>query len=333
MPLIVESSFCPSRRLTNGHLQTIAPVLFRKVPWLTRDRQRLELADGDFLDLDWARHDASRKLVILTHGLESSARDGSIQGMAQAFFRAGWDVLAWNMRGCSGEANRLLRFYHSGATEDLAAVVEHASALGYDSLACVGFSLGGNLLLKYLGEASPEETRRITGAAAFSVPCDLASSVGRLDAPEGRIYTRRFIRSLRAKILAKRKLFPELDVSRLAAMRTFAEFDAAYTAPLHGFASAEDYWERCSCKNIVGKTRVRTLLVNARNDPFLTPDCFPLAAARESKHFHLETPASGGHCGFVSSGRPAFGWHERRAVEFLENASLAPQEGGLTRTA
>lgn len=315
MPLLSGSTFSPARGIGNGHLQTIWPVLFRRVPIITHERERLEMADGDFLDLDWARHDVSKKLVVITHGLESSSSDVSIQGMATAFYHQGWDVLAWNMRGCSGEPNRLLRFYHSGETHDLTTVIDHVSP-DYDALSLIGFSLGGNITLKYLSETSIAPN--ITGAVTFSVPCDLTSSVDRLDQPDGRIYTRRFIRSLRAKIYEKKSRFPaELDVTRLETMRTFHEFDSAYTAPLHGFVSAEDYWRRASCLPILGHIRVRTLLVSAVNDPFLSPACFPFAAARDSEYFHLETPASGGHCGFISSRCAAQNWHETRALEFL----------------
>ena len=316
MPIITESTFRPLSGLGNGHLQTIWPTLFRKPPLVTKHRERLELADGDFLDLDWARHSASKKLVILTHGLESNSRDASIQGLATIFFKNGWNVLAWNMRGCSGEPNRLLRFYHSGATEDLAEILEHVSK-PYHEIALVGLSLGGNITLKYIGE---NNDARITGGVAFSVPCDLTTSVDQLDSPSNRIYTRRFIKSLRRKIYEKKKSFPNLlDVSPLAGMRTFHEFDSAYTAPLHGFSSAEDYWAKASCLPSLANISIATLLVNATNDPFLSPVCFPYAAALENKYFHLETPSSGGHCGFVSSATDLAGWHGARALEFLEN--------------
>ena len=320
MPLITPSDFEPALGLENGHLQTIWPTLFRRVPLITQERKRLELEDNDFLDLDWARHVASRKLVIITHGLESHSRDTSVQGMAGAFFAKEWDVLAWNMRGCSGEPNRLPRFYHSGATEDLSAIVDHAiSEHDYQQIALVGFSLGGNLTLKYLSETYREP---VFTAVAFSVPCHLQSSVERLDRPENQLYTRRLIRSLRAKILAKKLLFPShFDVTRLEKMRTFREFDSAYTAPLHGFSSAKDYWQTSTCGPLLGEIRIPTLLVNARNDPFLTPLCFPELTAAGSPYFHLEIPESGGHCGFVSSATENWRWHEQRALRFAEEKS------------
>ncbi|HEX8372381.1 MAG TPA: alpha/beta fold hydrolase [Chthoniobacterales bacterium] len=319
MPLIPHSTFQPALGIGNGHLQTIWPTLFRRVPVITHDRERLELEDGDFVDLDWARHPSSRRLVILTHGLEGHSRDAGMQGMASAFFNEGWDVLAWNMRGCSGEPNRLLRFYHSGATDDLTGVIEHV-ADDYEQIGLVGFSLGGNITLKYLADAPAEN---IVTAAAFSVPCDLTSSVNQLDEPGNCIYTMRLIRSLRAKIQEKKSRFPkDLDVSGLHAMKTFHEFDSAYTAPLHGFSSAEEYWEKSSCRPVLEQISIPTLLINAVNDPFLAPDCFPIEEATRSEFLHLERPASGGHCGFVNCRAAEVSWHEARAVEFL-SASYA----------
>jgi uncharacterized protein len=207
--------------------------------------------------------------------------------------------------------NRLLRFYHSGATEDLAAVIDHVIA-SYEKIALVGFSLGGNVLLKHLGETR----RRIWGAVAFSVPCDLTSSVDRLDESANNLYTRRFIRKLRQKIIEKKRRFPDLlDISQIDRMHTFHEFDAAYTAPLHGFSSAEEYWREASCVTKLGQISAPTLLVNAANDPFLSPVCFPTEIARQSDYFYLETPESGGHCGFIGT---VANWQEKRALEFLD---------------
>lgn len=318
MPLLASSSFTPAFHLPSGHQQTIWPALTRKVPRITLERERLELADGDFLDLDWAKNQHPR-LVILTHGLEGSSFDASIQGMARCFMENQWDVLAWNLRGCSGTLNRLPRFYHSGATEDLAAVIESILISGdYQKIALVGFSLGGNLQLKYLGDFGEQIDPRIAGAVAFSVPCDLASSVASLDHPRNRLYTRRFMKKLTAKIRAKQRVFPQvIDLAGLERVHTFREFDSRFTAPLNGFASAAEYWERSSCLPVLTKIAVPTLLVNALDDPFLAPACYPRKSAEESSHFYLECPAAGGHCGFVSSGKSNRLWSERRALEFL----------------
>jgi predicted alpha/beta-fold hydrolase len=316
MPLL-ESSYCPPSGFANGHVQTIFPVLFRRVPVLTTTRERIGTPDGDFLDIDWNTDHRSERVAILTHGLEGSARNSCIQGMARAFHRAGWDILAWNLRGCSGQPNRLIRSYHSGSTEDLEAVISQVPPR-CTRIALVGFSLGGNITLKYLGDHGEAADPRIAGAAAFSVPCDLASSARQLEAPLNRIYMRHFLQGLRRKVIEKSLSFPErIETGSLRSMRTFEEFDGAYTAPWNGFASAADYWRRASSKPVLGGIARPTLLVNALNDPFLPPECFPESAARQNPHLHLETPRSGGHAGFITFNRPDEYWSESRAVQFL----------------
>ena len=237
MPLLASTYRAPLG-FSNAHVQTILPALFRHVPTITSERERIETADGDFLDLDWNRDQHSESLVIITHGLEGNSGNASVQGMAAAFHRAGWDVLAWNLRGCGGEPNRLLRTYHSGSRDDLEWVIEHA-APAYQRIALVGFSIGGNLTLKYLGDLGSSINSRILGAVTFSVPCDLASSAKALERPVNRIYMEHFLRDLRRKIREKAKEFPgAISTERLNHMHTFREFDGTYTAPLNGFLSA-----------------------------------------------------------------------------------------------
>lgn len=288
---------------------------------MTTERERIETPDGDFLDLDWSPcpPEPRRRLAILSHGLEADSSQASVQGMAGAFYRREWDVLAWNFRGCSGEPNRLAKFYHSGATEDLQTVLDHVfQTRNYTEVALIGFSLGGNLTLKYLGDVGAGADERIRGAVAFSVPCELACSVEKLSGIAQKIYMRRFLRRLKKKIREKIKAHPQsLNDEGLDQMRTFREFDARYTAPLHGFASAEDYWTRCSCKRVLDRIRVRSLLVNALDDPFLGPGCYPFDEAAASERFFLETPEHGGHVGFVPLNRKGEYWSELRAAEFL----------------
>ncbi len=319
MPVVAPSTYRPPFGFANGHMQTVYPVLFRRVAMVTCRRERIHTPDGDFLDLDWDESSGSGRLVILSHGLEGSTSNSYVQGMAGAVRRAGWDVLAWHLRGCSGEPNSLLRAYHSGATEDLRTVVDHAFGTGrYERIDLVGFSLGGNMTLKYLGELGASAPGWLGGAVAFSVPCDLASSSLRLERPVNRIYMERFLRSLRVKIREKVGRFPgqvrDLGLDR---MRSFRDFDGAYTAPLHGFESAEDYWEKASSKPVLNQIVVPTLLVNARDDPFLADACFPMEAATGSEKFYLETPDHGGHVGFVCFKRRGEYWSESRAIEFL----------------
>ena len=315
MPLL-ESQYQPPRGFANGHLQTIFPALFRRVPLTTRRRERIPTPDGDFLDLDWNTDGQAPRLAILSHGLEGDSSNTYIQGMARALVRRRWDILAWNFRGCSGEPNRQLHSYHSGATEDLHTVVTHA-APRYRKVALIGFSLGGNMTLKYLGE--PEVHPHVSGAVSFSVPCDLASSALQLEGLANRIYMARFLKSLRGKVRGKMRQFPgKIHDSGLDAMRTFREFDGAYTAPLHGFASADDYWTQASCRPGLARISVPALLVNAEDDPFLPAACFPRPEAEASAHFFLETPKRGGHVGFLSFNEEGEYWSEQRAAGFLE---------------
>lgn len=318
MPIIEQSTYRPPAWLCGGHMQTIHPALFRKVPPVTLRRERLELDDGDFLDLEWCGG-SSPRLAILCHGLEGGPRAAYMQGMARALAARGWDVLAWAFRGCGAEPNRLVSFYHSGKTEDLDAVIRHAARVHpAENIDLIGFSLGGNLVLKYVGERGAGIAPNIHRAVAFSVPCELACSSAKLSEWHNRIYMERFLRTLRAKVREKHPRFPaELDISGLERMRTFAEFDGRFTAPLHGFADADDYWKRSSCRQFLPGIRVPALLVTAANDPILGPACYPREEAEESAAFHLEIPAEGGHVGF-GTGREY--WSETRAAEFLSGS-------------
>lgn len=321
---VIASRFSPPVFLRNPHVQTILPVLLPRRLSVQFTRERLELTDGDFLDLDWLRR-GRKRVAIISHGLEGSTANGYVRGTAAALDRAGWDVLAWNFRGCGGEPNRLPRFYHSGETGDLGTVISR-SAPDYGCIALVGFSLGGNITLKYLGEAVPHPA--VVGAVAVSVPIDLAASARALDQrPGNRIYLQRFMKTLVAKIEAKATRFPaDLDAAGARAIRTFQQFDDRYTAPLHGFRNAEDYWERCSARRYLGGIGRPTLLLNALDDPFLTAESMPFAEAERSTAFVFEAAAHGGHAGFLDLENGLQRWSERRIVEFL--AATAPRSGG-----
>jgi hypothetical protein len=227
-------------------------------------------------------------------------------------------VLAWNFRGCSGEPNRLLRYYHSGDTADLHAVLTYGlGRRAYADAVLVGFSIGGNQLLKYLGEDPDRVPGAVRGAVAFSVPCDLAGGARVLARPCNRIYMEYFLRSLRAKARLKNRLFGGLDLTGLDAMTTFDAFDERFTAPMHGFAGAADYYRQASSLPHLGAIRVPTLLVNALDDPFLSSSCYPCETAAASSRLFLETPVSGGHVGFVERNCENLYWSERRAAAFF----------------
>jgi predicted alpha/beta-fold hydrolase len=320
MPLIAKSSYVPPFGFSNGHVQTVFPTLFRKVKGVRYVRERIWTPDDDFLDLDWSVVGAN-KVVIISHGLEGDSDRWYVLGVVRAVNRAGWDGLAWNMRGCSGEPNRQVRFYHSGATEDLESVISYV--LGqkkYGAIGLVGFSLGGNMTLKYLGERGQQVYPEIIGAVTCSVPCDLASGAEQMAKPSNKIYMKRFTRMLHEKIKAKMGAMPgRISDEGYKQIKTFKQFDNRYTAPLHGFKDAEDYYRRVSCKQFIHKITIPTLLVNAKNDPFLAGPCFPLGEAAANPNFFLEMPQSGGHVGFISFNKRREYWFESRVVSFLNN--------------
>jgi predicted alpha/beta-fold hydrolase len=231
---------------------------------------------------------------------------------------SGWDVLAWNMRGCSGTPNRLLTWYHSGLTADLARVIEHASAATQGPIVLIGVSIGGNITLKYLGERGASISPRIVKAAALSVPVDLASSSAVLADPRKRLYMEYLLKPLKRRLQEKGERFPgAIDLTGLHKIKTFMEFDTKYTAPMHGFESAKEYLADSSSLNYLPGIKLPTLLVNALDDPFLSASCFPIELARKHEHLRLETPRHGGHVGFIPSQRDRFTWAERRIVSFL----------------
>jgi len=312
----VNPSYQPGVLFRNGHFSTIYSAVFRNVQNPGQRRERLELSDGDFLDLDWTRGATpSPRVAVLLHGLEGNAQRPYMLGSVRAFLEAGFDVCAVNLRGCSGEPNRLFRSYHSGATEDLREVLEHIEHNhAYEAVFLKGFSLGGNLVLKYLGE-NPASAEKINAAIAISVPCDLHDSLRQLNLPENRLYARRFLVNLREKLRAKQRLFPaQITDAMIAEVRSLKAFDDLYTSRAHGFEDALDYYRQCSCLPLLGRIRVPTLLINAENDSFLGPDCYPAEASGKNPCLFLERPAHGGHVGFVQPG--GFYYNEVRAIQF-----------------
>ncbi|WP_210463506.1 YheT family hydrolase [Rufibacter roseolus] len=317
MPLLPTPDIRRPFFLLNGHLQTILPSTLRRLPPHTYTRERIQTPDKDFLDLDWSKV-GSQTLVVISHGLEGDTHRPYMKGMVRAMNKAGWDALAWNFRSCSGEPNHLLRSYHMGAVEDLDLVVRHALQTGkYETIHLVGFSMGGNLTLNYLAQWSDKVPAQVARAAVFSVPCHMKSACLQLAKPANRIYMRRFLKSLHEKLKEKSQRF-ELDLTGYEQINSFEQFDDRYTAPLHGFKNAADYYERCSSVSHLHRIKVPTLLVNAQNDPFLSKECFPVEQARQNPNFYLEMPKEGGHVGFSEGFFKGRYYSERRAVAFLE---------------
>lgn len=289
-----------------GHLQTIAAALApRRRPAFVRERW--DTPDGDFIDVDFAG--AAGRTLVLFHGLEGCSHSHYARLLAPTFARAGWRVAIPHWRGCSGEPNRLPRAYHSGDSAEVDWILRHVKG----PLDAIGVSLGGNALLKWLGERGDDARHIVRRAAAISAPLDLAAAAGALDRGLNRLlYTRMFLATLKTKSLAQLARYPDLfDGAQLARARTFHEFDELYTAPLHGFRDAAHYWRSSSSGAWLRHIRVPTLLINARNDPFL-PERALLAASRGAADcVTLEFPRAGGHVGFAAA------WLKARLLDFL----------------
>jgi len=315
MPIVKNITYTNPRMLFNGHLQTIYPALFRKPVPLPIEQERITTPDDDFIDLDWIRN-GNRKLVIISHGLEGNSRRPYMLGMANAFFYKGYDVLCWNFRGCSEEMNKKSIFYNSGATYDLETVISHASG-NYEEIFLIGFSLGGNLTLKYLGEKRQRDPR-IKKAVTISVPLHLESSCEKISRGQNTMYSRRFLKSLKIKIVKKAVLYPnEIQVESLRTLKTLLDFDNIYTGPLHGYDDAHDYYEQCSALYYLEGIEIPALILNAQNDPFLSAKCFPVKLGNRLEKVYMEFPKQGGHVGFSpGSGHDNY-WSEKRAFEFI----------------
>jgi hypothetical protein len=321
--------FHPAFGLANPHLQTLWSPLLRRPPALPRQRATLELDDGDCVYLDWlpaAGTTAGTPLAVLLHGLAGCSGSPYIRGLQAALHRRGWESVALNFRGSTGEPNRLARSYHSGDTGDLDALVRSLRARWpARPLAAVGFSLGGNVLLKWLGERG--EQAGLAAACAVSVPLRLDLCATRMDQGFSRRYRDHLLRRLKRQIEAKRRHFAAIgnraELARLEALagwreaRSFWEFDDRVVAPLHGFAGVDDYYARSSSRQFLAAVHVPTLLIQARDDPFLTPDVLP-GPSELGPAVELLTTAAGGHVGFVEGTpwRPGY-WLERVIPAFL----------------
>lgn len=316
MPL-VSSSYQPPLLFRNGHIATIYSAKLRKAPKVAQNRFRIHTSDGDFMDIDYSRSTTpSNQAAILLHGLEGHAQRSYMQGQAHVLIHNGWDVFAVNYRGCSGETNRVYASYNAGKTDDLEAVVNHVLELDrYQSIALIGFSLGGNLLLKYLGERDtvPSEIRT---AVAISTPVDLKASLQALEQWYNYVYRTSFLINLRKKYRLKMSNFPDkMHPSDLKKIRSLKAFDDIYTAPAHGFTDAYDYYKKNSSLQFLPNISIPILIINALNDSFLTENCYPFTLGETSKNIYLETPKFGGHVGFHKTDKRYYS--EERALRFL----------------
>lgn len=324
-----DPPFAPPAWLAAGHLQTIYAATVCPKPRVRFRRERLTTPDGDFVDLDWVDGDRRSPLVVLFHGLEGCSRSHYALALMDAVARRGWRGTVAHFRGCSGELNRRPRFYHSGDTEHVGFVLSAlAPRRNGAALFAAGVSLGGNALLKWLGEGAAPQAP--DAAAGVSVPMDLAAAGFHLEDGFNRVYTRYFLRRLKRKSLAKLDRQPGLySAARVRAARTLHDFDDVVTAPLHGFRDADDYWRRASSKPLLGAIRIPTLVLNARDDPFLPAAALP-RPDEVAPAVRLEFPSHGGHAGFVSGPFPGhLRWMPERVLAFFA-ATAGIAENALT---
>ncbi|MGI4985489.1 MAG: YheT family hydrolase [Janthinobacterium lividum] len=306
--------------LPGGHLQTIVPALFARLPAVAYRRERWDTPDGDFIDLDWLAEDGvapdpAAPLLVLFHGLEGGSNSHYARAIMHAARLRGWRAVIPHFRSCSGEMNRAPRFYHSGDAAEIDWILKRFDTPVF----AVGVSLGGNALLRWLGEHAAESRQWVRAAVAVSAPIDLAIGGHALAQGINRLYTRHFLNTLKKKALLKLTQYPALfDRERMLAARTLHDFDDVVTAPLHGYRDADDYWRRASAKPILPRIVVPTLLLNALNDPFL-PIAALAYAGQVSVAVTLEYPPTGGHVGFMRAGRAPLheDWLARRLLAFL----------------
>lgn len=316
---IINSTYKAKGLFKSGHFSTIYSAKLRPIPKVNQKRKRLELSDGDFVDVDWSfSENSEKKIAILLHGLEGNAQRVYIKGQAKMLVEHGWDVAAMNHRGCSGEENRLYLSYNSGRTEDLEELVNHIlNCYDYDTISLIGFSLGGNVLLKYLGEREVVPSQ-IKNGVAISTPLYLRGALEQLIKPENMVYSKTFINDLRQKYKRKMTQFPNaMNAEELKKIQNLLDFDNLYTAKAHGFQDAYDYYAKSSSLQYLPNIKIPVLILNAANDSFLSPECYPFDIAKHHENIYLESPKHGGHVGFHMTNKHYYS--EKRTLQFIND--------------
>lgn len=321
MPYIEKSTYPkPNFINRNAHLSTIIPAKFKKYPVPNYTREKIITDDGDFLNLDWRKHQNKERLVILFHGLEGDSKRTYLNSCSDYFFERDFNILAWNHRSCGGEMNATCRLYHHGATDDIQRVVDKAIDEGYQRIYLVGYSMGGALILNYLG--NHQINPKIKGAVSFSAPISLKSSADTLKQFPNTVYFKNFKRTLVPKFQEKSKQFPGLlNEDMIDKIKTFDEIDKYFTAAMHGYSSKEDYYDKASPATVLDNITIPCLIVNAVNDPFLGSGCYPIERFEKHEFCYFEMPKYGGHCGFPLENN-SHSWAEIRAFEFIKSLSL-----------
>ncbi len=316
MDTFKATEYSPAYLFRNGHLNTIYPTLFRSGKGVNYTRTAIDTPDGDFLDVDCILRDKNR-LAIICHGLEGSSTSQYAIGMSRILSENNWDTAAINYRGCSGRINLKPRMYHSGATDDLHTVFKKLH-MPYDTVVFIGFSLGGNLVLKYCGERSETIHPKIKACVAVSTPTDLEAGSRYIGKASNYIYEKRFLVKLGQKVRLKHQQFPEVyEPEHLKHVKSLYGFDDVYTSRIHGFANAKDYYTQCSSGRFLAFIKVPTLLLNALDDPFLPDACYPYDTIKDNKHITMHTPRYGGHVGFTRF-RKKYYWSELYVRHFLD---------------
>lgn len=319
----MSTSFQPAWWCRGRHAQTLWGALCQPTPPVPLARERWETPDGDFVDVDRAEGTAGAPALIVLHGLEGSSRSKPVLGLMAAARRAGWEAVGINFRSCSGESNRLRRAYHGGDSAELKWVIDRVIAEDpARAMGCVGVSLGGNVLLKYLGEHGARVPQQVRAAGAISTPFALGIAARYMERGMSRLYMRHLVSRLKQKTRAKLARYPDLvDPLHLRAVRTLAEFDHVVTGPLHGFPDGQTYWRSASSAGRLSAIRRPTLLINAEDDPFFPGEALPREAVARNDYLTAEFPRAGGHAGFISGRWPggAASWAVERAMRFLRD--------------
>ena len=318
---MASSDFKPAWWLPSPHLQTLWPVFFKKRQPLDLTAEQVELDDGDFIDLRWSKKNTA-KIVLVLHGLEGSLESHYVNGIMYQLEKSGYMPVLMHFRGCGGRINRLARAYHSGETGDVSTIVEHIkNKTGEYPFAAIGFSLGGNVLLKWLGETG--ELNPLNKAVAVSVPFRLHDAARRLEKGISKIYREHLLDSLRKTYIEKFKNITSplnVDVKQL---KSFWDYDDKVTAPLHGFDGAQDYYDSCSSRQFLKTIKVATRIIHSSDDPFMFTETVP-DNEELSKFVDFLLTARGGHVGFISGKTPvsSYSWSERKIIEFLKEKTV-----------
>jgi uncharacterized protein len=323
--LLFEAKYIPPFIFRNKHLHTIAPAIFRKVNIQKCNTEEIITPDNDFIEIDHYSNN-NNIAAILTHGIEGNSRKPYMLGMINVLLDAGIDAIAINLRGCSGKDNHLLSSYHAGKTDDLSTVINFViQKYKYQQIVLIGFSLGANITLKYVGESGNQVPSVVKAAIGISVPCDLASTSIKLSSFSNQLYLNRFLKSLKSKAINKIKKFKIDNITEKDILKTrnFCDFDSIFTAPVHDFESAQDYWTKCSSKQFMKNICIPTYILNALDDPMLSIQSYPFDECRNHAYVFFETPHYGGHVGFTRNLKMnQIFYHEIRVIDFLKQNLL-----------